>query len=344
VAAAVPESAFVTGGSGFIGGRLVRRLAAGGSRVRALARSDGSAAVVEEFGAEPVRGDLADAGAMREGARGCSATFHLAAQLGTWGSREQFERGNVEGTRNALRASREAGVRRFVHCGTEAALLAGEPLVHADESAPLRPDSKALYSSTKARAEQAVRAASADGFETVVVRQRFVWGAGDTTLLPGIVAMVEKGRFAWVGGGGHRTDITHVENVVEGLLLGAEKGRAGEAYFVTDGEPVVFRDFVSELLETQGVEPPTRSLPTPLARAAAAGSEAAWRLLRLKGEPPATRFAVWASSQECTIDISKARRELGYEPLVSREEGLAELRGAAGSRGSSTTSGMSRSV
>jgi nucleoside-diphosphate-sugar epimerase len=333
VAAAVPQSAFVTGGSGFIGGRLIPRLVDGGARVRALARSERSAAAVEALGAEPVRGDLSDEEAMREGARGCSATFHLAAQLGTWGKRDDFERGNVQGTENALSASRAAGVRRFVHCGTEAALLAGEPLVNADESAPLRPDSKALYSSTKARAEQAVRAASADGFETVVVRPRFVWGAGDTTLLPGIVAMVEKGRFAWVGGGGHRTDVTHVENVAEGLLLGAQKGRAGDAYFVTDGEPVVFREFVSELLESQGVEPPSRSLPAPLARMAAAGSEAAWRALPLKGEPPATRFAVWVSSQECTIDISKARRELGYEPVVSREEGLAELRGSAESRG-----------
>jgi nucleoside-diphosphate-sugar epimerase len=334
----MPDSAFVTGGSGFIGGRLVRRLVDGGSRVRALARSEASAAAVEELGAEPVRGDLSDEGAMAERARGCSTTFHLAAHLGTWGKREDFERGNVEGTQNALRASREAGVRRFVHCGTEAAVLAGEPLVNADESVPLRPDSKAFYSSTKARAEQAVRSASGEGFEALVVRPRFVWGAGDTTLLPGIVEMVEKGRFAWIGGGGHRTSVTHVENVVEGLLLGAEKGRASEAYFVTDGEPVVFREFLSELLETQGVEPPSRSLPTALARVAAAGSEAAWRALPLKGDPPATRFAVWVSSQECTIDISKARRELGYEPVVSREEGLAEM------RGSSTTSGMSRSV
>ena len=320
------STAFVTGGSGFIGGRLVRRLAADGCAVRALARSDSSAAVVEGLGAEAVRGDLGDRESMTAGAAGCDVAFHLAAHLGQWGTREEFIAGNVTGTRNALAACREAGVGRFVHCGTEAALIAGEPLVEVDETAPLRPDSKALYSSTKALAEQAVRAAGADGFEALVLRPRFVWGAGDTTLLPGILAMVEAGRFAWIGGGRQLTDTTHVDNVVEGLRLAAARGRAGEAYFVTDGDRVVFREFVSELIETQGVEPPTRSVPGALAGPMAAASEGIWRLLRLGGEPPLTRFAVWVSSQECTIDISKARSELGYEPVVDRERGLAALR------------------
>ena len=202
------RTAFVTGGSGFIGGRLIRRLAGDGWRVRALARSDRSAAAVEEAGAEAVRGNLDQVEAMRAGAEGCELAFHAAAFLGDWGRREEFERGNVIGTENALEACRAAGVRRFVHVGTEAALLAGEPLVNVDETAPLRPDSPALYTSTKARAEQAVRAASSDGFETVVVRPRFVWGTGDTTVLPALVEAVNRGRFSWIGGGGHRTSTT----------------------------------------------------------------------------------------------------------------------------------------
>jgi nucleoside-diphosphate-sugar epimerase len=321
-----PASAFVTGGSGFIGGRLVRRLVAEGHRVRALARSEASAAAVAELGAEPVRGDLSDRASMAAGAEGCELAFHLAAHLGQWGTREEFIAGNVTGTQNALAACREAGVRRFVHCGTEAALIAGEPLVEVDETTPLRPDSKALYPATKAMAEQAVRSASADGFDALVLRPRFVWGEGDTTLLPGILSMVDAGRFAWIGGGSQLTDTTHVDNVVEGLLLAAARGRAGEAYFVTDGDRVGFREFVSTLIETQGVEPPTRSVPSAVAGPMAAASETVWRLLRLGGEPPLTRFAFWISSQECTIDISKARSELGYEPVTSREAGLAALR------------------
>jgi nucleoside-diphosphate-sugar epimerase len=317
---------FVTGGSGFIGGRLIERLAADGHTVRGIARSDRAAARIRERGGEPVSGDLSNVAAMRAGAKGCELAFHAAATLGDWGAPEDFERGNVEGTRNALTACADSGVRRFVHVGTEAALLAGEPLVQVDESAPLRPDSPALYSSTKARAEQLVRDASRDGFETVVVRPRFVWGVGDTTLLPTMTEMVRSGRFAWIGGGRHLTATTHVDNAVEGLVLGAERGQAGNVYFVTDGEPVVFREFVSELLRTQGVDAPTRSIPASVAGALATAGETAWRALRLPGRPPLTRFAYWVSSQECTIRIDKARRELGYEPVKSRDAGLAELR------------------
>lgn len=273
-------------------------------------------------------GDLSDAGAMRGGAAGCELAFHAAAMLGDWGKPEDFERGNVEGTRNALTACADAGVRRFVHVGTEAALLAGRPLVNVDETAPLRPDSPALYSATKAKAERLVLDANRDGFETVVVRPRFVWGRGDTTLLPTMVQMVRSGRFAWIGGGRNRTSITHVDNTVEGLVRGAERGRPGNAYFVTDGEPVVFREFVSELLRTQGVDPPARSIPAPVAGAIAVAGETAWRALPLPGRPPLTRFAYWVSSQECTIRIDKARDELGYSPVRTRDEGLAELRGA----------------
>jgi nucleoside-diphosphate-sugar epimerase len=319
-------SAFVTGGSGFIGRRLIGRLVAEGFAVRALARSEGSASLVTEAGGEPVRGDLTDAASLREGARGCELAFHAAAEVNDFGDREHFERVNVQGTKDVITACRAEGVRRLVHVGTEAALMAGQPLVNVDENTPLRPDSPAPYPWSKARAEQAVRDANGNGIETVVVRPRFVWGRGDTTLLPQIVSMTKAGRFAWIGGGYQRTATTHIDNTVEGLVLGAERGKPGGVYFVTDGEPVVFREFVSELIRTQGVEPPTRTLPLGVARAVAAASEGAWKLLRRKDRPPLTRFTVWVSALECTIDDSRARDELGYREVKTREQGLAELR------------------
>ncbi|HZI92165.1 MAG TPA: SDR family NAD(P)-dependent oxidoreductase [Thermoleophilaceae bacterium] len=319
------RTAFVTGGSGFIGTALLRRLASEGWKVHALARSDSSAAKVAEAGAEPVRGDLDNVESMRAGAQGCEVAFHAAAKLGAWGPRDEFVRGNVAGTVNALVACGAAGVRRFVHVGTEAALLAGEPLVGADETWPLRPDSAANYSATKAMAEQRVRRAAGNGFETVVVRPRLVWGPGDTTLLPPIAKAMDSGRFAWIGGGRHLTSTTHVDNVVQGLILGAQRGRSGEAYFVTDGEPTEFRDFVRRLVATRGVEPPDSEVPAAVAGPAAAVAEKLWTALPLPGEPPVTRLAVWLSSQECTLDIGKAQRELGYTPVITREDGLAAL-------------------
>ena len=323
--ASARRSAFVTGGSGFIGGRLIERLAANDWRVKALARSDESAEKVRAAGAEPVTGDLAGVEKMAAGMAGCEVVFHLAAHLGTWGTRDEFVAGNVTGTANALEAARRAGVRRFVHCGTEAALMNGKPLVGVDETAPLQPGSPALYSATKAQADQLVADANGKGLETVRVRPRLVWGRGDTTLLPQIVEQVQAGKFAWIGGGRHLTDTTHVASVVEGLILGAEKGRAGEAYFVTDGEPVEFREFFTQWVRTQGVEIKDRSVPAPLARGVAAVSEALWRVLPVRSDPPLTRLEVWLASQECTIDIRKARRELGYAPVITRSDGMAEL-------------------
>ncbi len=316
---------FVTGGSGFIGGALIERLRREGWDVRALARSERSAERVRELGAEPVMGDLDD---LR--VEDCEIAFHAAAKVEDFGDPADFERVNVQGTRNVVAACRAAGVRRLVHVGTEAALMAGQPLVNVDESAPLRPDSPALYPSTKAKAERLVRDANGDDLETVVVRPRFVWGRGDATLLPRIVEMVKSGRFRWVGGGRQLTATTHIDNTVEGLWLAATRAPAGGVYFVTDGEPVVFRDFMTAWVGTQGVEIPDKSVPPAVANAAARVAETLWRRLKRPGNPPLTRFQVWVSSQECTIDISRAESELGYRPVMSREDGLAELAAPAG--------------
>jgi nucleoside-diphosphate-sugar epimerase len=314
-------TAFVTGGSGFIGGALIERLRREGWDVRALARSERAAESVRSLGAEPVMGDLDDVRI-----EGCEVAFHSAAKVEDWGDPADFQRVNVDGTRNVIEACRAGGVRRLVHVGTEAALMAGQPLVNVDETAPLRPDSPAPYPWSKAKAEQLVRDANGDDLETVVVRPRFVWGRGDTTLLPAVIEMVENGRFLWIGGGRQLTATTHVDNTVEGLWLAATKAPPGGVYFVTDGEPVVFRDFITEWVGTQGVTIPDRSVPPTVAVAAAASVERLWRGLKRDSQPPLTRFTVWVSSQECTLDISRAERELGYRPVKTREEGFAELR------------------
>lgn len=319
------SAAFVTGGSGFVGGALIRRLSADGFEVRALARSERAAAKVRDAGAHAVMGDLADVDAMTAGAAGCELAFHSASSVSYWGAKKEFERVNVDGTGNVIAACRAAGVRRLVHVGSLAAINAGQRLRGVDETAPLRPDSKAAYCASKARAEQLVLDANGDGLETVVVRPRLVWGPGDTTLLANFVRRVQSGSFGWIGGGRHRISTAEIDNVVEVLLLAADRGRPGEAYFVTDGEPVVFREFVTRLLKTQGLKAPRKSLARPLARGLAAVGEGLWRRLGRDGEPPLTREAVWLSANETTVDISKARSELGYRPVVTMDEGMEQL-------------------
>jgi len=321
----VTGTAFVTGGSGFIGSTLIRRLRADGWTVRALARSDRSAAAVTAAGASPVRTDLDGLPEAAAELAGCEVAFHAAAHTAEFDRPEIFEAINVGGTEAMIEACRRAGVRRLVHVSTEAALLAGDPLIDVDEEAPLRPDSPQPYCATKARAEQAVLAADGAELETVVVRPRMVWGRGDSTILPAVLAAVGKKRFRWIGDGRHRTSTTHVDNAVEGLMLAARATQHGRVWFVTDGEPVIFCDFLTRLVATQGIELPDGRMPPGLARTAAASMEGIWRGLHLKGSPPLTTMAVWLSSLEVTIDIGRATQELGYRPRTTMADGLAEL-------------------
>jgi nucleoside-diphosphate-sugar epimerase len=317
--------AFVTGGSGFVGEALIRELRAAGWAVRALARSDAAERAVRAAGAEPVKGDLGDVAAMTTGMAGCRAVFHSAAKVETFGRRDEFLRVNVEGTQNVLDAARAAGVRRFVHVSTEAVLCGEAPIVRADETRARAKHPEGLYPETKGLAEERVLAANRDGLETVIVRPRFIWGRGDRTLLPRLVAATRAKRLQWFGGGRYPTSTCHVRNVCEGALLAEERGRPGEVYFLTDGEPVEFRSFVSRMLETQGVSPPTGTVPRGVARALATVLEHGWRLLRLPGQPVLDRTVLKLIGEEVTVVDAKARRELGYAGRVTVEQGLAEL-------------------
>jgi nucleoside-diphosphate-sugar epimerase len=318
--------AFVTGGSGFLGSNLIAALRARGDEVRALARSDAAADAVRRAGAEPVRGELDDEAALRDGMAGCEVVFHVAALAALWGPYEQFYRVNVAGTEHALAAARAAGVRRFVYVSSESVLLDGKPIVDADETRPRAAKPVGFYPQTKALAEERVLAANSPELATVIVRPRTIWGRGDSTVLPQLARAVRSGKFRWIDGGRHRISTTHVANACEGLILAAERGRPGEIYFVTDGAPIEVRRFITEQLQTQGLTPGEASIPRRAALLAATLLETAWRVLRLKGTPPVTRTTVLLVGQDVVVNDAKARRELGYTGATTREAGLAAMR------------------
>lgn len=318
---------FVTGGSGFVGRNLIRHLLARGDQVRALARSDSAVQAVKTLGAQAVRGDLQDFGALREGMAGCDVVYHAAAEVSEWGPRERFHEVNVIGTQTLLTAARAAGVKKFVHVSTEAVLVDGTPLKNVTEGRPIPERPLPRYPETKGLSEKSVVAANSPQMETVVVRPRLIWGKGDTSLLPQLIRGVREGKFMWVSGGTFLTSTTHVDNVCEGLMLAADKGRGGQVYFVSDGAPVQFRNFMTQLFATQGVDPGNKKIPHWLALLFGTVCEWLWDTFKLKEQPPATRMAVRLGGEEVTIDDSKARRELGYRGKVTREAGLAAMRG-----------------
>jgi nucleoside-diphosphate-sugar epimerase len=317
---------FVTGGSGFVGGHVIERLA-GEHEVLAMARSSTSADAVTRFGARPVSTSL---GAVRpDQLAGVDAVIHAAAFVEEWGTRAQFWEANVEGTAQLLEAARAAGVKRFVHVGTEAAIFEGRDLVDVDESAPYPARPRFLYSETKAEAERRVLAANGPSMTTISVRPRLVWGPRDTSVLPAIVRRAKEGNFAWLDGGRHLTSTTHVGNLADALALALARGRGGEAYFVADAGTRTLRSFLTALAATEGVDlSRAPSVPGWIARPASSLVEGAYRAVGSTRTPPMTRFAVAMMSRQVTVSTVKARAELGYVPRISVDAGIAALGGA----------------
>ena len=223
-------------------------------------------------------------------------------------------------------AGSAAGVKRFVHVGTEAILLNDtRDLIDVDESFPVPKHHRFLYSETKAEAEARVLAANDPQLTTIALRPRLVWGPRDETILPAIARMVDAGSFAWIDGGRARTSTTHVHNLVEALVLALTRGEGGRAYFVADDGTRTLKDFLSALAATRGIRIPNRSVPSVVLRPLARALEKGWQLARRPGPAPLTPFAVCVMSRSVTIRTDRARRELGYAPIVGVDEGLRAL-------------------
>ena len=312
----------VTGGAGFLGGRLIPKLVADGHQVLALTRTESSHGALRALGASPIAGDLQSR--KLHIPRAIDAVVHAAAQFRFAGPRAPYFRTNVDGTDALLRAAEKAGARTFVHISAAGVAMddRGSPLRDIDETAPTHPDSFSAYLASKSRGEKLVLAADKPGFRTVAIRPPAIWGAGDafSRELPHAIG---SGLFAFFDRGDYAFSTCHVDNVVEAVQCALERGAGGRAYFVNDRERQTFREFIAMLAGVQGLSiDRVRSMPYRLAFALGGLLEAAWIVTLRKDDPPLSRSMVRMIGREFTTNDGAARRELGYVGRTAREDGL----------------------
>ncbi len=320
--------ALVTGGGGFLGSALVRRLLAAGYRVRTFSR--GSYPDLAALGVEQFQGDLADPASLDRACAGCGIVFHVAARAGLAGRWWDYYRANVLGTRHVVSACRDHGIARLVYTSSPSAVFTGRDMAGADESVPYPRHHEAHYPRSKALAERHVLAANGPDLATVALRPHLIWGPGDNHLVPRILARARAGRLRRVGRDNQLVDSTYVDNAADAHVLAAERLSfgspvAGRAYFISNGEPLPLWDLVNRILAAAGLGPVRRAVPPRLAWLAGALCELAWGIFWPRHEPPMTRFLARELATAHWFDLSAARGDLGYAPRVTIDEGLARL-------------------
>lgn len=317
----------VTGASGFIGRRLVRRLRSDGRAVRALVLPGEDIAGVGELAdCEIARGDVSDRGAMRAAVAGCDRVYHLAAVVGDWGDEARFERVNVDGTRYLLEAATAAGCERFLMVSSIVVYGSRMRTAVCDEDSP-REHGVGPYSRTKRASEEV--ALDYHGFGRVpvtIVRPGNVYGAGSDVWVDSLLGVIRAGQALLIDGGAGDAVLAHVDNVVDVIARAADcAGAAGRIYNANDGSGVTWRAYLNDLAALIDAPAPTRSVPVPLAWTLALGFENTWRALRRTGRPLLTREAVTLLASREPVPVERARRELGYHPIVSYADAMAEI-------------------
>ncbi|WP_443190083.1 NAD-dependent epimerase/dehydratase family protein [Pseudomonas indica] len=316
----------VTGASGFIGGRFARFALEQGLSVRVNGRRPEAVEHLVRRGAEFVQGDLADPELAQRLCQDVEAVVHCAGAVGVWGRYAHFYQANVQVTENVVEACLKQHVRRLLHLSSPSIYFDGHSHVGLrEEQVPKRFSDH--YGATKYLAEQKVFGAEEFGLEVIAFRPRFVTGAGDTSIFPRLIQMQRRGRLSIIGNGLNKVDVTSVQNLNDalfsGLLAGGEA--LGKVYNISNGAPVPLWDMVNYVFRQLGLPPVTRHMPYPLAYAVAALNEAVCKVLPGQPEPTLFRLGVAVMAKDFSLDITRARQYLDYDPQVSVWTALDEF-------------------
>ena len=316
----------VTGGGGFLGSHIATRLHERGDVVYVLGRRK-----YAYKGIESIQTDIRDREAVFNACNNMDVVFHAAAIPNIWGDKKEFFDINVEGTRNVIDACRKHAVKKLIYTSSPSVVFNKTDMEYVDERVPYPESYLCDYPLTKAIAEKLVVASNgADGLLTVSLRPHLIWGPGDPHLVPRIIDSARKGQLLRVGDGRNKVDIIYIDNAVEAHVLACDALKpgsqlAGQCYFVSDGEPVILWDWINNLLTKLHIPPVTRSISYRRAYILGAMMEMAYSFFGISGEPRMTRFIAAQLATSHYFDISRAKRDFQYQPIVGQEEGMRRL-------------------
>lgn len=319
----------VTGGGGFLGLYIVEQLIAAGQTVRVFCR--GEYPRLKELNVETVQGDIRDAAAVQRACEGIETVYHSAAVSGIWGSWDFFYGINTQGTLNLLDACRTQGVSKLIYTSSPSVVYDGSAHENADENLSYSDRYLCHYPHTKMLAEKAVlKANGTDGLATVALRPHLIWGPRDNHLIPRLVQRAKSGRLRQVGDGSNLVSMSYVENTAAAHLqaasrLSLDSPMAGQAYFINEPEPVLLWEWINQLLTAADLPPVQKQISEKSAKRIGSVMEFVYRLLRLPGEPPMTQFLAAQLSSSHYYDMSRARQDFGYDPLIGFEEAMQRM-------------------
>lgn len=321
----------VTGGGGFLGSAICSMLVKRGDQVQSISRQ--AYPGLATMGISQFRGDLVDKGKIYSAAQGCDAIIHTAAKAGIWGDYSSYYQANVLGTQNIIEVCRELRITKLVYTSSPSVVFSGGDMEGVNESAPYPKRYLTAYPKTKAIAEQMVLNANDENLATVSLRPHLIWGPGDNHLVPRILARAKAGKLRKIGSRDVLVDSVYIDNAASAHILALDRLNfnspcSGKAYFISNGEPWKLWDLVNEIILAGKGNVVNKTVSVSLAYFMGWLFEIIYTISRKHAEPPMTRFLAKELSTSHWFDISNARNDLGYVPMITIREGLDRLKTA----------------
>jgi nucleoside-diphosphate-sugar epimerase len=316
---------FLTGASGFVGSHLAESLITAGHELLCHFRTPQAIKIKPHQNRAVWSGSLHDVEDLSRRLQSFDVVIHCAAEMKLWNSEKALFETNVLMTKNILASAKQAGVKQFIYMSD--ASIIKDPLsknLCVSEDRPLPELQNFPYSDSKSQAEQLVLDAGNEMFRTISLRPAIIWGQGD--LIDRVLGKAaDQNKFGWFDQGDYPFSTCYIQNLCEAVKKALLSDANQKSFFISDGPPIQFRQWMTMRLSAGHYKVPTLSIPRFLAWPLARFTENGWKYLPMPGDPPLIREMVHLMAHPFSVSIQKAKDELGYEPVYAIEAGMLEI-------------------